>query len=97
MLTSQVASLFMYWLTITDKATITNCVCLDKQRVGWLCLTSHRQRGHLETVPSLKLLSLAKEVKLNFYSVPTVNRTLGRHAAVTYTTAVPRQLPKRDK
>ena len=19
--------------------------------VGWLCLTSHRQRGHLETVP----------------------------------------------
>ena len=21
------------------------------QKVGWLCLTSHRQQGHLETAP----------------------------------------------
>ena len=31
--------------------------------IGWLCLTSHRQRGHL--------LSLAKDVKLDKYTVPT--------------------------
>ena len=37
--------------------------------VDWLCLTSHRQRGHLETAPLL--LSLAKDVKLGFYTVPT--------------------------
>ena len=41
--------------------------------VGWLCFTSHRQRGHLETAPYL--LSLAKDVKLGFYTVPTGNRT----------------------
>ena len=23
--------------------------------VGWLCLTSHRQRGHLETAPSFTI------------------------------------------
>ena len=36
--------------------------------VGWLCLTSHRQRGLLETAPHL--LSLAKDVKLDKYIVP---------------------------
>ena len=36
---------------------------------GCLCLTSHRQRGHLETAPHL--LSLAKDVKLDKYTVPT--------------------------
>ena len=35
--------------------------------VGWLVVfTSHRQRGHLETAPNL--LSLAKDVKLGFYT-----------------------------
>ena len=58
--------------------------------VCWLCLTSHRQRGHLETAPHL--LSLAKDVKLGFYTVATGNRTLGRCMAVHYTTAAPRQL-----
>ena len=38
------------------------------------------------------LLSLAKDVKLGFYSVPTGNRTPGRHMAVHYTTAAPRQI-----
>ena len=37
--------------------------------VGCLCLTSHRQRGHLEKAPHL--LSLAKDVKLDKYTVPT--------------------------
>ena len=40
--------------------------------VGLLCFTSHRQRGH----PNL--LSLANDVKLGFYTVPTGNRTPGR-------------------
>ena len=39
--------------------------------VGCFCLTSHRQRGHLETAPHL--LSLAKDVKLDKYTVPTGN------------------------
>ena len=61
--------------------------------VGWLCFTSHRQRGHLETAPPPPhLLSLAKDVKLSLYTVPTGNRTPGRRVAVHYTTAVPHQL-----
>ena len=39
--------------------------------VGWLCFTSLRQRGHLETAPHL--LSLAKDMKLDRYTVPTGN------------------------
>ena len=49
---------------------------------------SHRQRGHL--------LSLAKDVKLGFNTVPTGNWTPGRRVAVYYTTAAPRQLRKME-
>ena len=56
--------------------------------VGWLCLTCHRQRGHLETAPHL--LSLAKDVKLGIYIASTGNRTPGRGVAVHYTIAAPR-------
>ena len=42
------------------------CVCMCVL-VGLLCLTSHRQRGHLETAPHL--LCLAKDVKLDKYTV----------------------------
>ena len=59
--------------------------------VGWLCLTSHRQRGDLETAPHL--LSLAKDVKLVFYTVPSGNRTPGGRVAVHHTTVAPSQLP----
>ena len=55
----------------------------------WLCLTSHRQRGHLETAPHL--LYLAKDVELGVNTVPTGNRTPGRRVAVHYTTGTPRQ------
>ena len=61
--------------------------------VSWLCLTSHRQRGHVEMRPHL--LSLAKDVKLGFYSIPTGNRTTGRCAWLRgshHTTAAPHQL-----
>ena len=55
-----------------------------------LCLTSLQKRGHLETAPHL--LSLAKDVKLGKYTVPTGNRTPGRRVAVHYDTAAPRKL-----
>ena len=58
--------------------------------VGWLCLTSHRQQGHLETAPHL--LSLAKDVKLDKFTVPTGNWTPGRRMAVHYVTAALRKL-----
>ena len=44
----------------------------------------YRQHPHL--------LSLARDVKLGFYTVPTGNRTPGRHVAVHYTTAAPHLL-----
>ena len=50
--------------------------------VVWLCFTSNRQRGHLETAPHL--LFLAKDVKPGKYTVPTWNGTLGRRVAVYY-------------
>ena len=46
-----------------------------------------RQRGHLEMAPHL--LSLAKDVKLGYYTIPTGNRALGHHMAVLYTTVAP--------
>ena len=57
--------------------------------VGWLCLTSHRQRGHLETAPPFTVP--CEEVKLDKYTVPTGNWTLGRHMAIHYVTAALRK------
>ena len=42
------------------------------------------------------LLSLAKDMKLIFYTVSTGNRTLGRHMAVHYTTTAPCQLHRKN-
>ena len=53
--------------------------------VGWLCFTSHRQRGHLETVPPFTVPCEGREAR--FYTVPTGNRTPGRRVTVHYTTA----------
>ena len=47
---------------------------------------SFRELGHPH------LLSLAKDVKLNKYTVPTRNRTPGRRMAVHYATAAPHKL-----
>ena len=44
-----------------------------------LCFTSLQLRGHLETPPHL--LSLAKDVKLGKYTIPTGNQTPGRRVA----------------
>ena len=43
----------------------------DVLLVGWLCLTSHRQRGHLETAPPLTFPCEGRE--LDKYTVPTGN------------------------
>ena len=31
--------------------------------VGWLCLTSHRQRGHLETTPPITVPCEGREAR----------------------------------
>ena len=55
---------------VTKRQQVGSAFLLSELLVGWLCFTSHRQRGHLETA---HLLSLAKDVKLGFYTVPTGN------------------------
>ena len=45
-----------------------------------MCLASHRQQGHKETAPPFTVLG--EDLKLGFYTVPTGNRTPGRHVAV---------------
>ena len=47
-----------------------------------LCFTSFQQRGHLETAH----MSLARDVTLGKYTVPTENPTPGRRVAVHYAT-----------
>ena len=49
---------------------------------GWLCITSHRQRGHLETVPPFTVPCEGSEAP--FYTVPIGNRTPSRRVAVHY-------------
>ena len=38
----------IYWLIKYDDIHFLN---RNNEMIGWLCLTSHRQRGHLETAP----------------------------------------------
>ena len=44
-----------------------------RRLVGSLCLTSHRQRGHLETAPPFTVPCKGRQAC--FYTVPTGNRT----------------------
>ena len=45
------------------------CVCVRVCRpilivlVGWLCFTSHRQRGHLETAPPFTVACEGREAR----------------------------------
>ena len=61
--------------------------------VGWLIVfyVTSTARSFKDGTPHL--LSLAKDVKLGKYIVPTGNRTPGRRVAVHYTTAALRKLP----
>ena len=56
----------------------------------YLCFTSLQQRGHLET-SSPFTVPCEKNVKLGKYTVPTGNRSPGRHVEVHHATAVPRK------
>ena len=57
---------------------------------GWLVVFyAPRQRSHIETAPHL--LSLAKDVKLGLYTIPTGNRTPGNRVAFHYATTAPHQ------
>ena len=67
-----------------------NLLKASTQTIVCLCFTSLQQRSHIETAPHL--LSLAKDVELGKYTVPTGNRTPGRRVAVHYATAAPRKL-----
>ena len=42
---------------------ILELYCIDMVLVGWLCLTSHRQRGHLETAPSFTVPCEGREAR----------------------------------
>ena len=39
------------------------CLQTDNTLVGWLCLTSHRQRGHLETAPPFTVPCEGREAR----------------------------------
>ena len=58
--------------------------------VGWLYLTSHRQRVHLETAPPFTALCKGREAW--FLHSPHWESNPGRCVAVHYTTTAPRQL-----
>ena len=55
--------------------------------VGWLCCTSHRQRGHLETALPFTVPWEGREARfyiIGFYTVPTGNQTPGRRMAAQF-------------
>ena len=41
----------------------TKLAPVSKRLVGWLCLTSHRQRGHLETTPPFTVPCEGREAR----------------------------------
>ena len=77
-------SFILYWVncwigSIKGDGRLVGCVLrpIDSEVI-------YRRQPHL--------LSIAMDVKLGFYTVPTGNRTPGRRVAVHYNTAAPRQL-----
>ena len=51
-------------------------ICMERKKitinffllVGWLCLTSHRQRGHLETAPPFTVPCEGREARYKNYA-----------------------------
>ena len=72
--------------------TLSRCCHLVIFLVVWLFYVPSTGRSFRDGTPHL--LSLVKDVKLGFYTVPTGNRTPGRRMAVHYTTTAPHQLLK---
>ena len=62
-------------------------------KVGWLvdCCVLHPIDSEVILRRHPHLLSLAKDMKLDFYTFPTGNQTPGRRVAVHYTNTAPRQ------
>ena len=58
--------------------------------VGWLCFTSHRQRGHLEMAPPFT--DPCEGHKARFLHRTNGKRTSDRHMAIKYSTAALSQL-----
>ena len=46
--------------------------------VGWLCFTSHRQRGHLETAPPFTVICEGREARFLHRSHREPNSGLSR-------------------
>ena len=59
----------------------------NERLVGLLCLTSHRQRGHLEAAPPFTVP--CKRRGARFYTVPTGNRTPSRGSPLHNRCATP--------
>ena len=58
----------------------------------WLCLTSHRQWGHLDTAPPFTVPCEGREAWFLHHSHRDREPTPGRRVPVHYTTAAPREL-----
>ena len=66
--------------------------------VGWLCLTSRGQRGHLETAPPFTVPYEGHEARFIHHSHRELSPVrLGCRVEVHYTIAAPRQLHTRIK
>ena len=57
--------------------------------IGWLCLTFHRQRGHLETAPTFTVPCEGREARFLHRTHRESNP--GLRTAVHCTTSAPRQ------
>ena len=60
-----------------------------KIEVGWLCFTSHRQRGHLETAPPFTVLCEAREARFLHRSHWESNPGPSRGSQLHYRCATP--------
>ena len=62
---SMVAPTFVLVIEIKHYLDLTNVLhlWLTISKYGWLCLTSHRQRGHLETAPPFTVPCEGREAR----------------------------------
>ena len=56
------SSYIHYWKT-NNTGIVIDCAVKQVRLVGWLCLTFHRQRGHLEMAPPFTVTFEGREVR----------------------------------
>ena len=61
-----------------DPLLQVSCACLGTMVFGWLCFTSPRQRGHLETAPSFTVPCKGREARFLPQSYRESNPGLSR-------------------